>query len=128
MDKRILIVSMFSIVIITIPIWVGWICWISDSRGSKSARLTYKQFKAIYDVTPECFEMYSTWVEYEHNNIEFKSYRDVLLYRIFRMRKSKYDKRVSQIKNQAELIKLIQANLNKQQEEIATFIKEKADL
>lgn len=100
--------------------------------GHEMPRLTFKQFIRIYSAVPRKFVLLDDHIIYRSKahdlRVNMKTPLDLLRYKIFYRNRKKYDKRMKEIRAQADLIKAIQEDLNKQQEEITDFVREKSVL
>jgi hypothetical protein len=98
--------------------------WKTDKRKDW-AELSYKGFKNLYMIMPDNFSLNPSWVSYEAQGIEFKSYLDYLRYKRFFKRKEKWDVKIKQMKTQAELIKELKEGLKKAERENDEWVKGK---
>lgn len=105
---------------ILLSLSMDWICY-SDKE---TAKLTFRQFKSIYDAIPDNFHLYSDCVTFKYDNVYFKTFFDYLRYKIFYKHKEKYRKKIESIENQAKLIKNIQKELAREQRNNDQWVKE----
>lgn len=99
---------------------MDWSCY----NDREIAKLTFCQFKSIYDVIPDSFCLHSDYVTFKYESVYFKTFFDYLRYKIFYKHKEKYRKKIESIENQAKLIKNIQEELARQQRDNDQWVKE----
>lgn len=106
--------------VVLLSLSIDWSCY----NDKETAKLTFRQFKSIYDVIPDNFHLYSDYVTFKYKNVYFKTFFDYLRYKIFYKHKKKYRKKIESIKNQAKLIKNIQEELAREQRNNDQWVKE----
>ena len=115
-----LVVGLIVCGVVLLSLSMDWVCY-SDKE---TAKLTFHQFKSIYDVIPDNFHLYSDYVTFKYNDVYFKTFLDYLRYKIFYKHKEKYYKKINGIENQAKLIKNIQEELAREQRNNDQWVKE----
>lgn len=124
------IIALMAVIIDLVWIY-SKVHWLEITKDS-TPKLTFKQFIRIYNAMPDKFTLHQVYVSYisdgHFRTINMKSGFDLLKYEAFYRKRKKYDKQMERLKVQADLIKAIQEDLNKQQEEITDFVKEKSVL
>lgn len=106
--------------VVLLSLSMDWSCY----NDKETAKLTFRQFKSIYDVIPDDFHLYSDYITFKYNDVYFKTFLDYLRYKIFYKHKEKYRKKIESIKNQAKLIKNIQEELAREQRNNDQWVKE----
>lgn len=99
---------------------MDWSCY----NDRETAKLTFRQFKSIYDIIPDSFCLHSDYVRFKYESVYFKTFFDYLRYKIFYNHKEKYRKKIESIENQAKLIKSIQEELAREQRNNDQWVKE----
>ena len=122
------IIAIIAVIIDLILIY-NKVHWLEVTKDS-TPKLTFKQFIRVYNAMPDKFHLHRVYVNYISNGnlqaINMKSGFDLLKYKAFYRKRKKYDKQMEKLKVQADLIKSLQEDLNKKQEEISNFVKENA--
>lgn len=98
--------------------------WKIDKRKDWP-ELSYKGFKKFYMVMPDDFCLKPSWVSYNTQGIEFKSYLDYLRYKRFFKRREKWDVKIKQMKIQAKLIEELKEGLKEAERENDEWVKGK---
>ena len=113
-------------VIDLIAIWLYRSWW--NIVGYTTPKITYRQFIALYNVMPDHFVLNDYDIKYSGDDIDFKTFIDVMRYRHFHKRIEKYEIQQKQLQRQAALIADLQRDLAREQADIDYFIKEKLAL
>ena len=120
------IIAVIAVIIDSVLIY-SKLHWLEITKDS-TPKLTFKQFIRVYNAMPDKFHLYRVYVDYisdgHFQTINMKSGFDLLKYEAFYRKRKKYDKQMEKLKVQADLIKSLQEDLNKKQEEISNFVKE----
>lgn len=99
--------------------------WITESQVT-TPKLTFRQFITMYEALPDRFFLNEYNVTYrDEGDVDFKTYFDFLRYEHFKNNIEKHEVKMNQLNRQAELIKALQRDLAKKQEENDDFIKQK---
>ena len=100
--------------------------WITKSQVT-TPKLTFRQFITMYEVMPDRFILHEYNVFYKRyeGDVDFKTYFDFLRYEHFKNNIEKHEVKMNQLNRQAELIKALQRDLAKKQEENDDFMKQK---
>ena len=99
--------------------------WLVESQIT-TPKLTFRQFITMYEVIPDKFILDEYNVFYkDEGKVDFKTYFDFLRYKHFKNNIKKHEVRMDQLNSQAELIKALQRDLAKKQEENDDFMKQK---
>ena len=101
--------------------------WRADKTDITAPKLTLRQFITLYEAMPNNFilDNYSIFYKPEDTTIYLRTYFDFLKYKHFKNNIRKYEIKMNQLNRQAELIKALQRDLAKKQEENDDFIKQK---
>lgn len=91
---------------------------------STTPKITYRQFIALYNVIPEHFVLKDYDIKYSGDDIDFKTFIDVMRYRHFHKNIEKHQIQQEQLQNQANLITILQRELAREQADIDYFMKE----
>lgn len=92
--------------------------------GLIAPKITYRQFIALYNVMPDHFVLNDYDIKYSGDDIDFKTFIDVMRYRHFHKRIKKYEIQQKQLQRQATLIADFQRALAREQADIDNFMKE----
>ena len=95
---------------------IFWFVWFLD-RYATAPRITFKAFKEMYVINTKSWWLGTDNPQYRTSNhdwidIEFKSYHDYLLYKLFVYKAEKDEAYVRRLENEAELIKCMQGEIN----------------
>lgn len=119
-------VASFFIISVHFIFCICYTDWKNEKREDW-AELSYKEFKNLYAAMPNDFCLKSSWVSYNAQSIEFKSYLDYLRYKRFLKRKEKWNEKwnvkIEKMKSQAELIKKLKEGLKKAERENDEWVK-----
>ncbi len=91
---------------------------------STTPKISYRQFIALYNVIPEHFVLKDYDIKYSGDDIDFKTFIDVMRYRHFHKNIEKHQIQQEQLQNQANLITILQRELAREQADIDYFMKE----
>lgn len=100
--------------------YVDW--W--NNTGVRTPKISYRQFIALYNVIPEHFVLNDYDIKYSGDDIDFKTFIDVMRYRHFHKNIEKHRIQQEQLQNQANLITILQRELAQEQADIDYFMKE----
>ncbi len=106
--------------IVLLWFYTGW----RDIIGLTTPRITYRQFIALYSVMPENFVLNNYDIKYNDENVDFKTFIDIMRYRHFHKRIEKYKNQRKQLQRQAALIADLQRGLAREQAHIDNFMRE----
>ena len=105
--------------------FISEVNWITESQVT-TPKLTFRQFITMYEALPDRFFLNEYNVTYrDEGGVDFKTYFDFLRYKHFKNNIKKYEIKMNQLNRQAELIKALQRDLAKKQEENDDFMKQK---
>lgn len=95
---------------------IFWFVWLLD-RYATAPRITFKAFKEMYVINTKSWWLGTNNPQYHTPNhdwidIEFKSYHDYLLYKLFVYKAEKDEAYVKRLENEAELIKCMQGEID----------------
>jgi len=119
-----LMIIIWIINIVLLWFYTSW----QDIVGFTTPRITYRQFIALYNVMSDHFVLNDYDIKYSDDNVDFKTFIDVMQYRHFHKRIEKYKIQQKQLQRQAELIADLQRDLAREQADIDYFMKEKLAL
>lgn len=82
-------------------------------------------FKKLYPLYPSKWSLYKSYVVYRPNEntlrnyyiVEFKTFHDVLMYKIFKYRMEKEEKNINKDKTTRDFLKDLQKDIDKYREE-----------
>lgn len=93
----------------------------------ESIKITFNMFKKLYPLYPSKWGLYESSVAYRPNgnyyHVEFKTFHDVLMYKIFKHRIEKKEKNIRKDKETRDFLKDLQKDIDKYKEENFSEIK-----
>lgn len=103
---------------------IFYIVWKLDSND-ESVRITFTMFKKLYPLYPSKWSLNdSSYVVYRPNEnswdsyvVEFKTFHDVLMYKIFRHRIEREERNIRNDKTTRDFLKELQKDIDKYREE-----------
>ena len=102
---------------------IFYIVWKLDS-DDESIKITFSVFKKLYPLYPSKWSLDDSYVVYRPNDnswdyyvVEFKTFHDVLMYKIFKHRIEKEERDVRNDKTTRDFLKELQKDINKYREE-----------
>ena len=106
--------------------FISEVNWITELEVTRP-KLTFRQFITMYEVMPDRFILHEYNVFYKRyeGDVDFKTYFDFLRYEHFKNNIKKYEIKMNQLNEQAELIKALHRDLANMQKENDDFIKQK---
>lgn len=121
---------------IAIYLFVIFVWWAVDKMDSTAPRITYKIFKDMYDLNSDAWELdgvyvyhrerdSSLWYGSTSREVVFKRFIDVVFYRIFKRFERERINKASISKNEVELYKALQKDIDEARKEAENFVKEK---
>ena len=100
-----------------------YIAWRLD-LDEKSVRITFNMFKKLYPLYPSKWSLYKSYVVYRPNDnswdyyvVEFKTFHDVLMYKIFKHMIEKEERDIRNDKTTRDFLKELQKDIDKYREE-----------
>lgn len=134
-DSGLALLMMIIIWVIDLVLLCFYMTW-WNIVGLVTPKITYRQFIALYNVMPDHFILNDYDIKYydkkykyhditySGNDIDFKTFIDVMRYRHFHKRIEEHKTQQEQLQNQAELITDLQRELAREQADIDYFMKE----
>lgn len=102
---------------------VFYIVWKLDS-DDESVRITFSVFKKLYPLYPSKWSLDDSYVVYRPNEnswdnyvVEFKTFHDVLMYKIFKYKIEREEKNIRNDKTTRDFLKELQKDIDKYREE-----------
>lgn len=106
---------------------IFYIVWRLD-LDDESTRITFNMFKKLYPLYPSKWSLNDSFVRYNENDwncyiVEFETFHDVLMYKIFKHRIEKKEKNIRKDKATRDFLKDLQKDIDKYKEENFSEIK-----
>ena len=109
---------------------IFYIEWRLD-LDDESIKITFNMFKKLYPLYPSKWGLYESFVAYRSNEnsqrnyypVEFKTFHDVLMYKIFKHRIEKKETNIRKDKTTRDFLKDLQKDIDKYREENFSEIK-----
>ena len=103
---------------------IFYIAWRLD-LDDEAVRITFNMFKKLYPLYPSKWSLNNSCVVYRPNEntlrnyyiVEFKTFHDVLMYKIFKHRMEKEEKNINKDKTTRDFLKDLQKDIDKYRKE-----------